>query len=216
MGLGSASPPFFALFPGQDVSVKPAEPSAFDSQSRIGAVGKIASESSISSLFCRSMEPGKTDMFRSAYLRHCFVEMTSGKGQGRLYVDLGSIRVNVSSPGCGSDEFGKPKVDEVLPQINMAYCYDRSSGVTVFYDSFREPVTDISYCTKGISLFLDNLNVSSKNVRYDFILDRGYFSELNMELLADAGISFVAMRTKTSVLSGLLKENRERSGAPAT
>lgn len=261
---------FFRLFPEKDIYAVPTMPSAFDTQSRIGAVAalcsiakkkgvldclklafgeenaslilslasyytvardsaamlysdfmfdhygvvtEIASESTISRLFNREMDVGRVDAFRSAYLKHCFTEALKKKNgkkeKTRLFVDLDSTNINVSSSGCTDAEYGKAKVDEGLPQINMAYFYDRSSGVPVFYDSFYGSITDITHCTTGIRAMMDNLNRNPKNVCYDFVLDRGYFSQQNMDSLSEGNISFAVMGKYTSVFSEYIRDRHD-------
>ena len=174
-----------------------------------GIEGKIASQASISRLFNRSMDRGKVDAFRSAFLKHCF----SGRGAGkkrRVYVDIDSTNINVSSSGCGYAEYGKPKDDEGLPQINRAYFHDRESGMPIFYDSFYGSVTDLSHCISGIKAFFDNLNIRGKDVRYDFVLDRGYFSEKNITYITANKISFAVMGKSCDVYRGYLESYRSR------
>lgn len=179
-----------------------------------GIATEIASEATISRLFNREMEIGKVDAFRSAYLKHCFTEvLKQQKGRKKkphLFVDVDSTNINVSSSGCTDAEYGKAKVDEGLPQINMAFFYDRTSGVPVFYDSFYGSVVDISHCTVGIKAMMDNLSQDRKDVTYDFILDRGYFSQANMESLSAGGISFAVMGRGTSVFSDYVTQYRDR------
>lgn len=179
-----------------------------------GTVTEIASESAISRLFNKEMDAGKVDAFRSAYLKHCFTEAVKKrdgerKEKTRLFVDLDSTNINVSSESCTDAEYGKAKVDEGLPQINMAYFYDRSSGVPVFYDSFYGSITDITHCTVGIKAMMDNLNKDSKDVCYDFVLDRGYFSQKNMESLRNGNISFAVMGKSTTVFSDYIGKHHD-------
>lgn len=184
-----------------------------------GIATEIASESAISRLFNKEMEIGKVDAFRSAYLKHCFTEEVKKRGgekkeeeekeKTRLFVGLDSTNINVSSENCTDVEYGKAKVDEGLPQINMAYFYDRSSGVPVFYDSFYGSITDITHCTVGIKAMMDNLNQDSKDVCYDFILDRGYFSQKNMNSIRNGGISFAVMGKSTTVFSDYIGKHHD-------
>lgn len=179
-----------------------------------GTVTEIASESAISRLFNKEMDIGKVDAFRSAYLKHCFTEAVKKrdgerKEKARLFVDLDSTNINVSSESCTDAEYGKAKVDEGLPQINMAYFYDRSSGVPVFYDSFYGSITDITHCTVGIKAMMDNLNQDSKDVCYDFVLDRGYFSQKNMESLRNGNISFAVMGKSTTIFSDYIGKHHD-------
>lgn len=171
-----------------------------------GKADTIASEATISRLFNVSMSRDKVDSFRSAFLKHCFTN--SDKTKKRVYVDIDSTNFNVSSAGCDSAEYGKAKDDEGLPQINMAYFHDRQSGMPIFYDSFYGSITDLSHCITGIKSFFDNLNISKKNVRYDFILDRGYFSETNIGYLSDSGVSFAVMGKTCDMYRNYLDANR--------
>ena len=172
-----------------------------------GVADTIASEASISRLFNQRMPESKIDSFRSAYLARRWSEARRGKrGKARLYVDLDSTSENVSSRGCLSAEFGKPKVDEGLPQVNMAYFYDRSTGCPIFYDTFYGSITDLSYCVKGIEQFLLALGKDAKSVGYDFIMDRGYFSAANLSALSAKGLSFACMGKSNAVFRALVRD----------
>lgn len=172
-----------------------------------GVAESIASEASISRLLNQRMTEARIDAFRSAFLARRWTEARkAGKGGARLYVDVDSTSENVSSAGCPSAEFGKPKVDEGLPQINMAYFYDRRTGCPVFYDTFYGSITDLSYCVKGIEQFLLALGKKAKSVGYDFIMDRGYFSAANLLALSEKGVSFACMGKSNAEFRALVAE----------
>ncbi|MGX9340290.1 transposase [Mycoplasma sp. 2261] len=73
-------------------------------------------------------------------------------------------------------EYGKPNVDEGLPQINLSYCLDPKTGLPIFYDLYPKSVTGVSYYKKMIDKVL-NLRYKSATL----VLDRGYFSKDNIE-----------------------------------
>lgn len=172
-----------------------------------GVAGSVASEASISRLFNQRMTEGKIDSFRSAYLSHRLAESKrAGPGLRRLLVDVDSTSVNVSSRGCASAEFGKPKVDEGLPQVNLAYFYDRATGCPVFYDAYYGSVTDVAQCTKGMEQFLLAAGKKAKSIGYDFVFDRGYFSAANLAALSGEGVSFACMGKSNGAFKSLLKE----------
>lgn len=173
-----------------------------------GITKDIASEATISRLFNSHMTIEKVDAFRQAYLKHCYNKYVQDKKDMRYYVDIDSTNCNVSSSNCDNAEFGKPKIDEDLPQINMAYFYDRTTGKPIFYEFYYGSIVDLSYCLTGIKNFYDNLNVDSKNVKYDFILDRGYFSQPNLSSLKSSKISFAVLGKKNNTFKSYIAKFR--------
>lgn len=181
-----------------------------------GIETSVASEPTISRLFNARMTEEKIDMFRSSWLkRRCVESAKRGEGKTRLLVDVDSTNVNVSSPNTETAEFGKPKVDEDLPQANFAYFYDRTTGTPYFYDCFYGSITDLSYMRTGLDAFLARLGEERKP-ETAFILDRGYFSGPNLVYLQGLEEDFAVMGKSTAFFRDSLRENRERLKSSAS
>ena len=173
----------------------------------------IPSEATVSRMFNHGMTEEAIDNFRASFLRHSFVGKDNG---GRVYVDVDSTNENVSSHGVESAEYGKPKDDEDLPQINMAYLYDRETGAPVFYDCFYGSITDITWCTVGMDRFLGNRSAGEKVGRYAFILDRGYFSRNNVEWMMKGKLEFAVMGKAGKAFSEFLAKHRAETESSAS
>lgn len=83
-------------------------------------------------------------------------------------------------------EYGYNRDDEDLPQVNFSMIVDKKRGIPVMYDLYPGSIVDVTTLKNTIK------KVEAFNVKeYIFILDRGFFSQDNLEELLDGRLSFV-------------------------
>lgn len=102
------------------------------------------------------------------------------ESEKRIYVSYDSTNMNTASKGITLAEYGHPKVDEGLPQVNMSYVVKQDNCRPLFYETYPGSVIDNSEFEYMIQ--------KCKEYGYEniaFILDRGYFSKKNIEFLND-------------------------------
>ena len=108
-------------------------------------------------------------------------------------IDFDSTNYNINSAGIYSAEYGKAKVDEGLPQVNIAYFLERSSGLPIYYDIYYGSIIDMEHCKTAVNK-LKELNSATK---YSFVMDRGYFSSPNLQYLDSCGYKYLCMGKST-------------------
>lgn len=89
-------------------------------------------------------------------------------------------------------EYGHSRDDPSLPQLNMSMIVDKKLGIPVMYDVYPGSIVDVSTLKNTIR------KVESYGIRdYTLVLDRGFFSQDNLEeLLDDDGVlSFIIPAT---------------------
>ena len=111
----------------------------------------------------------------------------------RINIDFDSTNFNVHSPTVESAEYGKPKVDEGLPQVNVAYFLERSTGLPIYYDIYYGSIIDMEHCKTAIT----KLKVVNPDVHASFVMDRGYFSSPNLNYLEESGFKYLCMGKST-------------------
>ncbi|MFW6122109.1 MAG: IS1634 family transposase [Petrotogales bacterium] len=88
-------------------------------------------------------------------------------------------------------EFGHNRDDPGLPQLNMSMIVDKKLGIPVMYDVYPGSIVDVSTLKNTIR------KVESYEIQdYLLVLDRGFFSQGNLEeLLDDDDLSFIIPAT---------------------
>lgn len=107
-----------------------------------------------------------------------------------ILVDFDGTNINSSNSNSDLTEFGHPKIDEGLPQINLSYAIDHNSGLPLFYELYPGSITDMSE-TKIMIDKAKNYGFNDKNIT--FILDRGMFSKNNLDYLEGKNIKYIIM-----------------------
>jgi len=84
-------------------------------------------------------------------------------------------------------EYGYSRDNPDLPQLNLSMIVDKSLGIPVMYDVYPGSIVDVSTLKNTVSK-VESFGVND----FTLILDRGFFSEDNMEeLVGDTDLSFV-------------------------
>lgn len=121
----------------------------------------------------------------------------------QISVDFDSTNFNASSPFLQLSEFGQPKVDEGIPQVNVAYFLNRKTGLPIYYDIYYGSIIDMNHCKTAI----DKIKEIASAVKIQFVMDRGYFSQSNIEYIANNGYEFVCLGKKNDCFSKYVREN---------
>lgn len=145
----------------------------------------IPSEATISNLFNKKLSHDAIVSFLSGWMEHNL----KNKGGVRIDIDFDSTNHNSSSPYLSLSEYGKAKVDEGLPQYNIAYFINRNTGLPIFYDVYYGSIIDMSHCKTAIA----KVKTIAPNASISFVLDRGYFSKNNIEYINESDYEFTCM-----------------------
>lgn len=87
-------------------------------------------------------------------------------------------------------EFGYSRDDPSLPQINLSMILDKKLGIPVMYDIYPGSIVDVT-TLKNTILKLEAHEVED----YTLVMDRGFFSEGNLEELLTEKLSFIIPAT---------------------
>lgn len=101
---------------------------------------------------------------------------------------LDSTNFNTYSQSVSLAEYGRPKEDEGLPQINLFYSLEHKTGIPIFYDLYPGSIIDQTHLEMAIK---QSTTHNLKNLT--FIMDRGYFSQKNIKFLHDNGFEYIFM-----------------------
>lgn len=105
-----------------------------------------------------------------------------------IYIGYDSTNFNTCAAGIELADYGHPKVDEGLPQVNLSYTVRQEDSRPLFYELYEGSIIDNVQC----SLMVEK----AREYGYrdiGFILDRGYCSKRNIGYLRENGYSFIMM-----------------------
>lgn len=159
----------------------------------------IPSESKISQLFNDYLSDQRVSEFLEKWMNYRCSLLPK---DSVIDIAFDSTNYNVSSTQVLSAEYGKAKVDEGLPQINVAYFLDRKSGIPIYFDMFSGSIIDMSHC----KTVLEKLSTVRKDLKGSFVMDRGYFSCENIDFLQENGYSFLCMGKNFGMLKKLIEQ----------
>ena len=105
-----------------------------------------------------------------------------------IYINYDSTNMNTSAKGIALAEYGHPKIDEGLPQVNISYATSAIDSKPLFYEVYPGSIIDNSQ-------FSYMLNKASEYgyKKIGFILDRGYYSQSNINYLDRNKYDFIMM-----------------------
>ena len=121
----------------------------------------------------------------------------------RIYVSYDSTNKNSQAGDIDLVEFGHPKEDRGLPIINVSLAYDKTNRVPLFYEEYPGSINDVSQ----LAYLIDKIHAFGyRNI--GFVLDRGYFSRSNIELIEEKGFHFLMMvKGCKSLVSSMIEEH---------
>ena len=121
----------------------------------------------------------------------------------RIYLSYDSSNKNCQAGDIDLVEFGKAKDDKGVPVFNIAIAFDKNNRVPLFYEEYLGSITDVSQFVYMVDKVKE---YGYKNI--GFILDRGYFSQDNIQYMEDNGYAFVIMvKGRKELVSSLVEEN---------
>ena len=124
----------------------------------------------------------------------------------RIYVSYDSTNkqcqagdIDIVEPGAA-----KEKAKKGLPIFNLGVAYDKTNQIPLFYEQYPGSITDISQ----FKCFVDK--VLAYGYRHlGFVLDRGYFSQENIEYMDQKRFQFVLMvKGCKSLVSSFIESRR--------
>ena len=122
----------------------------------------------------------------------------------KIYISYDSTNKNSEAGDIEIIEYGKPKVDVGLPIFNYSIAYDTENKVPLFYEEYPGSINDVSQ----LEFMLGKAHGFGYR-KIGFILDRGYFSRKNLEMMDSYGYSFVIMvKGMASLVNSLVAEKK--------
>jgi transposase len=107
-------------------------------------------------------------------------------------------------------EWGYNRDKENLPQINLGMVFGEPSSLPLFYSLYQGSIPDI-VTLKNILLRLNSFGIKDTL----FVMDRGFFSRHNIEMICESNIKFIIPMSFTTKLSKeLLLKHREDLSSP--
>lgn len=106
----------------------------------------------------------------------------------KIYISYDSTNKNCQAGDLEIVEFGHPKVDTGAPIFNYAVAYDTHNKEPLFYEEYSGSINDVSQLE-----FMLGKAAGYGYKKVGFILDRGYFSRGNINLMDKYGYNFVIM-----------------------
>ena len=122
----------------------------------------------------------------------------------RIYISYDSTNKNCQAGDLDFVEFGHAKDHDKLPIVNVAIIYDKTNQVPLFYETYPGSIPDVSQ----LKLMVEKLvEYGYKNI--GLIIDRGYFSRPNIELMDEKNIDFLLMvKGCKTLVSTMILEKR--------
>lgn len=149
----------------------------------------IPSEAVLSRLFNERITRSEISDFLKEWMTHRLSSATNS----HVDIDFDSTNFNINSHELESAEHGKAKVNEGLPQINIAYFLEKRTGIPIYYDVYYGSIIDMEHCKTAVN----KLKELNPETRFSFVMDRGYFSSGNLQYLENNGYNYLCMGKST-------------------
>lgn len=159
----------------------------------------VPSDATLSKLFNEIIDDSSIKKFMTEWMKYRMKKMSK---DDVVDVDFDSTNFNVSSKNVTLKENGKPKIDESLPQVNVAYFLDRKTGIPFYYDIYYGSINDMEHCQTAIN----KLKEIKDDLKISFIMDRGYFSQKNIEYIANHNYFFMCLGKSNKKFKDYIKE----------
>lgn len=119
-----------------------------------------------------------------------------------IYIGYDSTNFNTNAHGIELADYGHPKVDEGLPQYNLAYAVKQTNSTPLFYELYDGSVID----NTELEIMLEE----AKEYGYEkigLLMDRGYISEKNIKMLRNKGYEYILMmKQNQTICQEIIKE----------
>lgn len=141
---------------------------------------KIYTDSKVSDFF-QKLKPEQSVGFLNSWNK-------SKNKRQKIYLSYDSTNKNCQAGDIDLLEHGNVKTDVSLPIFNYSVACDSANREPLFYELYPGSINDISQLT----CMIDKAHgYGYRNI--GFILDRGYFSKVNLEYMEKNGYSFLIM-----------------------
>lgn len=157
---------------------------------------RIVSDSTISRFFS-SVDRDQITAFLDAW--------NNKRGHSEpIFISYDSTNKNCQAGDLDFVEFGHAKDGGKLPIVNVAIIYDKTNQVPLFYETYPDSIPDVSQLKQMVEKLTEygyeNLGI---------IIDRGYFSRANIEMMDEKGIDFLLMmKGCKKLVSSMILEKR--------
>lgn len=105
-----------------------------------------------------------------------------------IYLSYDSTNMNCEAGDVNLVELGHAKEDKSVPIYNLAIGFDTTNKIPLFYEAYEGSMNDVTIFREAVFL-VQEFGYSIVT----FILDRGYFSRENLNLLDRNGYDFIIM-----------------------
>lgn len=162
----------------------------------------IDSNSTFSRLFNEIITSNKTNEFLYLWNQ----EFSKNSFNNDIIMSLDTTNFNTYSSSIPLAEYGKPKVDEGLKQINLAYIINNETSIPLYYQLFPGSVIDQSQCKELVTKAKE---FDYKNIT--LVMDRGFYSANNINFLLKNQYKYIIMaKSRNKILTELLESVREK------
>lgn len=162
----------------------------------------IDSNSTFSRLFNDIITSSKTNEFLYLWNQ----EFSRNSLNNDIIMSLDTTNFNTYSASVPLAEYGKPKVDEGLKQVNLAYIINNETSIPLYYQLFPGSVIDQSQCKELVTKAKE---FNYKNIT--LVMDRGFYSANNINFLLKNQYKYIIMaKSRNKVLNDLLGSVREK------
>lgn len=112
-----------------------------------------------------------------------------------IYIGYDSTNFNTNAHGIELADYGHPKVDEGLPQYNLAYAVKQSDSTPLFYELYDGSVID----NTELEVMLEEAkDFGHENI--GLLMDRGYISEKNIRAIRGKGYEYILMMKQNQMI----------------
>lgn len=108
--------------------------------------------------------------------------------RSRIYISYDSTNKNSQAGDIDLVEFGKAKNEQGLPIFNCGLAFDKTNSIPLFYELYPGSITDVSQ----LKCLVDKA-IAYGYRHVGFILDRGYFSQSNIQYMDANHYHFIIM-----------------------
>ena len=159
--------------------------------------GKFGCSDSAISRFLREITPDQIKAFTEAW--------NADRDHNQcIFISYDSTNKNIDAGDVNLGAYGHPKVDIGSPVLNVAVGFDQTNRDPLFLYSYRGDLPDVREMPNAVNLAYD---LGYRNI--GFILDRGYFSYANIDLLDERTFHFLIMvKGCKALVSALVDEKR--------
>lgn len=157
-------------------------------------LGKKLGDQRISELLCR-LTPSRQQDF--------FTQWIAANHEGCFALDITSV--SSYSELIDYVKWGYNRDGENIPQVNLLMLTSEDTRLPIYYRILQGSIKDVSTLKES----LDNLGLLGSRA-FHFVMDKGFFSEANIDAMYDARYHFsIGIPFTSSIATRAVEENRE-------